>query len=58
MKHDNNYLLDLFKQNGIEKGLDKIIIESVQDDIIKIILRTIEYSHQKLLQELSSRTRK
>lgn len=54
----NDFLLQLFKQHGIEEGLTKINVEDVEDHTAKIVLRTISHSHQTLMKTLKSGIKK
>jgi len=57
-QHTNNYLLQLFKEHGLDEGLDKIKIDNVNDGIVRIILQTIHNSRIALFAELESRVSK
>lgn len=58
MKHTNNALLQIFKEHGIDAGLDHISIDKVEDSIVKIILQTIHNSKIALFKELETRVSK
>ena len=45
-------LLDLIESDGIESAVNQTDIESIEDLSIKIILRTIQTSHENLILEL------
>jgi hypothetical protein len=53
---DNNYLLRLFNQKGVHAGLKDIKITDIIDPTIRIIARTIQFSEEKIIEELESRT--
>lgn len=46
-------LLDLINKFGIENAIKSIDIESIDNLSIKIILRTIQTSHENLILELT-----
>jgi hypothetical protein len=45
-------LFDLIESDGIESAVNQTDIESIEDLSIKIILRTIQTSHENLILEL------
>jgi hypothetical protein len=55
MKASIDHLLYLIKENGVEKSLDMIDIESIEDHTIKVICRTIKYSSEELEKVLIDR---
>lgn len=58
MKYNNADLLELFKLHGTDDGLDRINIDDVSDNIIKIILQTLHNSRLALYKELETRVNK
>lgn len=52
MKYNAPYLFELISKIGIEKSLLEINIEDVEDINLKIILRTINHSHEALISHL------
>jgi hypothetical protein len=45
-------ILDLINNDGIDKSLEYIDIEKIEDPTIRIIMRTIQESHSRLVEEL------
>lgn len=52
MKYNKSELSELVTKLGIEGLLGQIDIENVEDDVLKIVLRTIKHSHNILTEQL------
>ena len=55
MKLSAEELLFHIKQDGITKTLERIEVETIEDHTIKVICRTIKYSHDELVKVLIDR---
>ena len=55
--YDYNFLLNLFKTEGLEAGIKQIDIDKVEDITLQVILRTLDYTNYKVISYLETNSK-